>query len=67
MTDSNDTSNLATLEDHDALADSELDAVTGGAGVHIERLETTITTATSDGLFGPGAINALIKSILGSL
>jgi hypothetical protein len=30
MTNSNDTSRLATFEDHDALADSELDAVNGG-------------------------------------
>ena len=46
------------------LTSNELDAVSGGAGVHIERLETTVTTATSDGLLGPGAVNALIKSIL---
>ena len=30
MSKTNDTSNLATFEDHDTLADSELDAVTGG-------------------------------------
>ena len=30
MSESHATSNLATLEDHDALADNELDAVTGG-------------------------------------
>jgi len=30
MSKTNDTSNLATLEDHDALEDSELDAVNGG-------------------------------------
>ena len=29
MSKTNDTSRLATLEDHDTLADSELDAVTG--------------------------------------
>jgi type VI protein secretion system component Hcp len=31
MSKTNDTSNLATLEHHDTFADSELDAVTGGA------------------------------------
>ena len=30
MSKTNDTSRLATLEDHDALADTQLDAVTGG-------------------------------------
>ena len=30
MSNSNDTSNLATLEDRDTLADTELDLVTGG-------------------------------------
>ena len=30
MSKTNDTSNIATLEDHDTLADSELDAVSGG-------------------------------------
>ena len=30
MSESHATSNLATLEDHDALADNELDAVNGG-------------------------------------
>jgi hypothetical protein len=47
------------------LTSNELDAVSGGAGVNIERVETTITTATSSGLLGPGAVTALIKSILG--
>jgi hypothetical protein len=47
------------------LTSNELDDVSGGAGVHIERLETTVTTATSDGLLGPGVLNTLIKSILG--
>ena len=28
--DNNDTSNIATFEDHNTLADSELDAVSGG-------------------------------------
>jgi hypothetical protein len=47
------------------LEDSELDSVSGGANVNIERLETTMTTATS----GPGAgvVDALIKSIIGLL
>lgn len=31
MSKTDDTSNLATLEHHDTFADSELDAVTGGA------------------------------------
>jgi len=31
MRKTNDTSNIATFEHHDTLADSELDAVTGGA------------------------------------
>ena len=30
MSDTNDTSNSATFEHHNTLADSELDAVTGG-------------------------------------
>jgi len=30
MSKTNDTSNLAALEDHDALADNELDSVNGG-------------------------------------
>jgi hypothetical protein len=30
MSKTNDTSNLATLEDHNTLADTELDVVTGG-------------------------------------
>ena len=30
MSNTNDTSRLATFEDHDTLADTELDAVTGG-------------------------------------
>jgi hypothetical protein len=30
MSKSNDTSNIATLDDHRALADSELDVVSGG-------------------------------------
>jgi hypothetical protein len=30
MSKANDTSRLATFEDHDTLADTELDAVTGG-------------------------------------
>jgi len=38
------------------LTNDELDAVSGGAGANIERLETTMTTATSDGLLGPGAV-----------
>jgi hypothetical protein len=33
MSKTNDTSNIATLEDHRPLADSELDAVTGGRTV----------------------------------
>jgi hypothetical protein len=32
MSKTNDTSKLATLEDHGTLADTELDAVTGGSG-----------------------------------
>jgi len=49
------------------LTSNELDAASGGAGVNIERVETTITTATNDGLLGPGAVNAVIQSILGLL
>ena len=30
MSETNDTSNLATLEDHEMLADTQLDAVSGG-------------------------------------
>jgi hypothetical protein len=43
------------------------DAVSGGADVHIERLQTTVTTATSDGLLDPSTLNAVVKSILGLL
>ena len=49
------------------LTSSELDAVSGGADVHIERLQTTVTTATSDGLLDPSTLNAVVKSILGLL
>ena len=38
MSKTNDTSNLATLEHHDPLADSELDAVTGGADAATAKL-----------------------------
>ena len=38
MSKTNDTSNLATLEDHGALADSELDAVTGGTAAATSKL-----------------------------
>jgi hypothetical protein len=51
---------------HRELTSNELDAVSGGAGVNIGRVETTVT-ASSDGLLGPGAVNALINSVLGLL
>jgi hypothetical protein len=49
------------------LISNELAAVSGGADVHIERVQTTVTTATSDGLLGPSTLNAVVKSILGLL
>ena len=36
MSNTNDTSLLATFEDHDTLADTELDAVSGGIGIQRE-------------------------------
>jgi hypothetical protein len=36
MSKANDTSRLATFEDHDTLADTELDAVSGGIGMRLE-------------------------------
>ena len=33
MSNTNDTSRLATFEDHDTLADTELDGVSGGIGI----------------------------------
>jgi hypothetical protein len=33
MSKANDTSRLATFEDHDTLADTESDAVSGGIGI----------------------------------
>jgi hypothetical protein len=36
MSKANDTSRLATFEDHDTLADSELDTVSGGIGIRRE-------------------------------
>jgi hypothetical protein len=36
MSKANDTSRLATFEDHDTLADSELDTVSGGIGIQRE-------------------------------
>ena len=49
------------------LTETELDAVGGGVDVHIERLQTTVTTVTSDGLLDPSTLNAVVKSILGLL
>jgi hypothetical protein len=49
------------------LNDYELDAVSGGAEVQIEHLQTTVTTATSDGLLDASTLNAVVKSILGLL
>jgi bacteriocin-like protein len=50
------------------LNDHELDAVSGGAEVQIEHLQTTVTTATSDdGLLDASTLNAVVKSILGLL
>jgi hypothetical protein len=57
MSKSNDISNMATLEDHDTLADSELDAVTGGSvGEFIDGVATAIFGArrpTTHGAFDP--------------
>jgi hypothetical protein len=36
MSNTNDTSRLATFEDHDTLAHTELDAVSGGIGIQRE-------------------------------
>jgi bacteriocin-like protein len=49
------------------LTSNELAAVSGGADVHIERLQTTVTTASSDGLLDSSTLNAVVKSILGLL
>jgi hypothetical protein len=46
MTKTNDTSRLATLEDHRPLADSELDAVSGGTSKAVPKLYEALCKGT---------------------
>jgi type VI protein secretion system component Hcp len=58
MSKTKDTSNLATLEDHRPLADSELDAVTGGAVPKLYEAAckgTHLPEVTHPALVNPGA------------
>ena len=48
MSKTNDTSRPATLEDHHTLADSELEAVSGGFSIDIGTTETIVVTKTTD-------------------
>ena len=54
MSKSSDISNIATLDDHRALADSELDAVSGGEGTYLAfKLTDVVVSSGSDGPVGP--------------
>ena len=46
MSKSNDISNMATLDDHRPLADSELDAVTGGTSNAVPKLYKAVCKGT---------------------
>jgi hypothetical protein len=60
MSKTNDTSRLATLEDHRPLADSELDAVSGGTvGEFIDGIAT--------GILGPSLADKLAIAALNAL
>jgi hypothetical protein len=54
MSKTNDTSRFAALENHHPLADSELDAVSGGEGTYLAfKLTDVVVSSGSDGPVGP--------------